>query len=333
MSDDHFPDLVREAGETDAAKLEALWSVVKSMAKTATSEQVVRLVDLAHGAEIDRDRDEWFWRPFREVDGSFPASAAVPLHSRLADSCVRTRIDNGSHLDPVVVRLAELSGREPVTELLQPLAKDALGDLCEPAPRPVTPKLRAVWTDADQTKFAAALDEESTVIDPDELGKLAQGIAGNADQALAAVLRHADAVLSWSDKAYDTLRREQAITQWLVAGVRADGTPWGNLSPGVIAVDAAAELANLLDVIPPEPRHENLLLLVLRAADVPLDKPVGAVADANMRVSGASMPEALRVFTPIRVAVAQGSALEAPAREVALRVLWETVSTTLWDSA
>ena len=328
MPDDHFPDLMRQAGEMDAGKIDAFAAAVDALARSATTEQIPRLVDLAHGAAVERDRDEWFWRPFREADGSFPAEPAVPLHARLADACIRERLAEGRQLDAILVRLAVLAGREPVTPLLQPAADQALRDFAEPVAQPAPTQVRAVWAASDQKKLDENLPGE---YDSSALTSLAKIIGANADRAIGAIRDRSDAVAEWAQDNYRRLLREQTITQWLVAGVRSDGTPWADLNSGTIAIDAAAELALHLGDAPPEPRHENLLFLVLRAAGVDLDKSIDA---ADPHHDGGDCPAPLHPFTPVHAALdgTPDGSLNLSARQAAVQMLWESVAIAAWSA-
>lgn len=316
VSDDHLPDLLREVGETEPAAMTAIADIVSDLAQSADRDQVARLVDIAHGGAVDREHDDWFWRPFRTADQNFPVTDAAPLHGVLADSCLRHRIDNEALLDALIVHLAELAGRTPRTELLHPAAADALAKARLPADPPAMAKPRTGWSERDGSK----LEEVAAPIDAAALSSLATTLGSNIDAAVGSVRRSLESVIEWSAATVERVSRDQMAMQWAVAGVNADGVPWDELGTGA-AVTAAHELGDLLGSFPPRADHEQLLFLVLRAAGIDLDQP----AEHPTTPYASDTPEALRVFM-----LPAGTTL--PPREAAMRVLWETVVLAEWTS-
>lgn len=329
MPDDHLPDLLRQVGTEDATTVGAYAAVVETLAEGASADQAARLVQIAHARGVERERDEWFWRPFRDVDQAFPATDAPPLHARLADSCLRQRIADGSQLDALAVRLAALAGWEPATPLLHAAAAALIAALHEPPAAPATERAKrsSTWTDADATKLAEKFPD---ALDFDALTTLAKTLGGNVDQMLTPLRTQLSSLRSWADRAVSRLQREQAVTQWVVGGMRDDGAEWDSLDAATTCVDAAAELARVLDGSAPERRHEHLLLLVLRAAGVDLDTTPPPAASRHL---DGDVPAALRPLVIVRTAAAAGDTLGLSARDLAVRVLWESVALDAWDSA
>lgn len=330
MTDDHFPDLLREVGEVTAETVQAFGSVVDELAENVSRPQTARLVEIAHGHLIDRDDDDWFWRPFRDVDGSFPATDAVPLHGRLADACLRNRLDDGATVDAMLIRLADLTGWEPITNLLQPAARRVLVSEVALADPPTMPQRRAVWGRSEQKKLTDKTAE--VTFDVTSLTTLAEIIGASVDTSVNAVWTWVEQLVEWSSDAHRLLDRELAVSAWLIAGVRSDGTAWTELDAATVAVDAAFELASLLGAAPPEARHEQMLRLVLRAADA-ADSLLDDAKPTCLATVEAT-PAPLRQLTPLRASLAEadGAFAGLPAPVAAVRLLWESTTTAAWET-
>lgn len=327
MPDDHFPDLMHEVGVDNTDRVTAYLAAVTAIAGSATAEQAARLVEVAHEHVVDRNADEWFWRPFRDADAAFfPVEDGVPIHSRLADACVRHRLADGSLLDAMLVRLAALDGWHPATDLLHEAARVALVAEAGHPKSPAAGPPRKTWTASDAEKVDAV-----EAINVEALKTLGDIVGAAADRSLNSLRTRVGEVVEWAESVQHSLQRELDVTHWLITGLRADGKPWATLDIATVAVDAAAELAERLEGDPPEPRHEALLCLALRAAHDDADSAVcsGPTTHATQLPA---VPDALAPFTPIHVALRASADLPggSTALTVAVRVLWEASTATAW---
>lgn len=328
MTDDHFPDVMREVGVDDPATVQAYLTAVETLAVGASRPQSARLVHIAHGNRPQRDSDEWFWRPFREANPAFLVDDAVPLHSRLADACVRGRLAAGSRLDAMMVRLAANDSWVPATDLLRPAGQAVLSAAAAQAQPPPPSVARKLWGPSQQEKLAAL-----TTIDPQALTVLAETLTSATEQALGAMRSTVNATIQWATTIQNRLRRDQSITEWLIAGVRADGVRWDELEAVTVAVDAGAELANRLDRSPPEAWHEQLLTLVLRAAAGEAASR-GVSASESTSATRAPIDPVLAPFTPLHRRLTEGGDMSTiPAETVAVRFLWEAATVAAWAAS
>ena len=265
--DPKFADRMAELGEISAEALTARWNAVLSIASAAGPHAKARLVLLACRDKLDRDADEWFWMPFRSGEETFRVDDAVETHARLAEAAARRIISEGDELTPMLVRLAVLSGRTPVNSDLTTDAVSALKETLTGVPTIAPP--RPYWTTANQA--------ELKVEGGPSLATLAGAVDRVALNSQAGILELGKQVLALAEWAAHADRRsgaEQTMIQWLLGGVRADGTAWADLPPFVVSVDAAAELSAYLTG-PPQPRHEAIVAQVLAVSGVP-DKPTQA---------------------------------------------------------
>lgn len=318
-----FLDLMRQVGEPTEDQLSQRWVAVESIAKGASTSQAAKLVRFAHREPISRAEDEWFWGPFRADDSLFPIDDAVELHARLADACVRWRISAHVGNDAHLVRLANLAGLEPVNSVTLDVARDALIEV--PPAAPAMPSTAAF----DDAKAASSLEpgvDSATIVASVKAGTapLIRGMA-SLSTALTSVVR-------WSERCMNLLHREQTITHWLIEGARADGTPWTDLPPDVMAVDSGAEMAALLRTAP-QAAHERVLSHVVALA--------GAVDPILPSASPATASEAIDIDTDLLPLVPVHSALERKAldsvgniapRLLAVRVMWERTALLTWPT-
>lgn len=324
MTDDYFPDLLRERGVADAERVQAYWGVAEVHAKVTDPGQAARLVEFAHGKPAERERDEWFWRPYREADVSFPVTDAIPLHGVLADASVRLRIGRRLLMDAMLVRLAQLDGWAPATALLRPAADGCFTALAQAPALAPAGQARKVWGAAEQKKIDGL--QPGTV---ETLGALAQALGDGADQALGLVRARVEMVADWASRTQERQSREQAIVEWLLAGTRADGVPWEKLPLDTVVVDAPSELARMLQGVAPQPHHERLLTLLLRAIRKD-GQQVGSAGPMTAVDGQHAVPKALLPFTPILDAMSRGVVPEITAEERAIRLLWEGASLAAW---
>ncbi|MGZ4314206.1 MAG: hypothetical protein ACXVRS_00085 [Gaiellaceae bacterium] len=323
--DDRFADRMNELSEINAELLAQRWEAVEAVAAAAGRHEQAKLVLLSCRAVLDRDGDAWFWEPFREREPTFPVDNGVELHSRLAEACARNIIEGGGYLVAMLVKLAVISGLQPVSDDLDVAASEQLEELSVTVPSSPLPK--AAWTSALQTEFTAE--------EPMDSVKLALGVSSlgtGAQAALAALSKQVGALTTWAKSAEERFGAEQRLVEWLIGGVRSDGVAWTSLPPGAAAIDAAAELAEYL-VGSPQPRHEAILNQILAIAGVD-DRPQDVTLDGVAVEFGSPGDDALAVLTPLIIGVANS---EAPPRmtpyELAQRVLWEVTTTAKWNEA
>ena len=112
--DDRFADWMAELGEISSEMLASRWATIVEVADAAGAHEKARLVLLTCRDVLDREADEWFWKPFRAKDDTFRLVDAVETHARLAEAATSYLIRAGDPLTPMLVQLALLSGRSPI---------------------------------------------------------------------------------------------------------------------------------------------------------------------------------------------------------------------------
>ena len=320
--DPKFPDRMAELGDVSSETLNARWNAVVSITSAAVPHVKGRLVLLACREHLDRDADEWFLKPFREAEDNFRVDDAAELHSRLAEAAARHLISQGDELTPMLVRLAVLSGRTLVSG---DLAEDAASALHETLTEVLefVPS-RAFWTKANQDEIKVEGGANPVI-----LSNSVDRVAVNSQNGIAELGKQVAALTEWAAEAERRFGAEQQMIQWLLGGVRDDGTAWTKLSPSAIAVDAAVELSAYV-FGPPQPRHEAILAQVLSVSGVD-EKHIKPKADDIEARFNAIDDKALAELAPITHALATGG---EPARQspydIARRVLWETSTTKIW---
>src|ERR1700723_1553032 len=113
--DPKFTDRMAEVGDFTSEVLTSRWDTVVSIATGAGPHERARLVLLSCREPLDRAGDEWFWKPFWEADNTFRVDDAIETHSRLAEAASPHLTSTGDQLTPMMVKLALLSGRAPVS--------------------------------------------------------------------------------------------------------------------------------------------------------------------------------------------------------------------------
>jgi len=314
--DDKFSDRMQELADLPPEVLEQRWNAVVQVAENADDVTKVRLVLIACGAKVDRDEDEWFWRPFREHEPTFKIENGGALHTPLAHAAVRYLVTAEScQRTALAVRLAYNAGKKPKH---QDLIDEAVVCLqAKDTPVPVANKVNAFWTTT--TKDALAANPG----DPQNLKALHNG----AQLAVTALAQNVNALLHWARSADARYRSDQRLIEWLLNGARADGTAWAALPAGVAAVESARELAGLL-VTAPQPRHEAVLLQVLAVAG---HGPTPIKGSVKVPTGGEVPPDALLQVSPILDAVAANKSLpkKSPS-ELAVRTVWEAWAAAIW---
>ena len=259
--DDDFSDLMNSVGCVDAGVIKERWAVVAEMAATVPYRNLPRLVLTAHEVPIDRDDDRWFWEPFKGQRGHVPDQGRPAAPPMLGGACLRLRIRTGAALldAHLVVLAANLVMSSPIEDLHDVRGRSLLR---EPAPTPAQ---------LGNVPLSTATAEE-----PVE-GRIAALASGTQD-AIERVVAAVDKLSAWAADAERRFDREQRVIQWLLAG-RPETAGVGTLAPGVVALDAACELAGLIDS-PPQPHHVAVLTQVLQLAGT-------SAEPAPMDVSGA----------------------------------------------
>lgn len=300
-----FADRMNELGVPDDATSRTRWQVTGTFTKLEKS-LLPQLVLIACGSEVGAD-DEWFWGPFVAKEETFPTRNAVPLHSALASVVLSRRIREGASLDAHLVRLAQL----------QDLAPD------DPLPEHV----EAALTDADLDTPPEIEVPTVSGASPDESGpalhQATHNIMNSVNEAITFLVEQHNSVATWATDIEDVFRREQAVTQWLLSGRRADGKPWDEVAAAQRALDAGIELANLLRNTP-QPHHEAVLdqvLAVSETSDVAVK--IGAAGHYDLLEVA---DERLRVLAPINAGTAGKLSPYAAAR----RSMWERTTLQLW---
>lgn len=314
--DDKFSDRMQELADLPIEVLQQRWDTVVQVANTANDETKVRLVLIACGAKIDRDADEWFWRPFWEHEQNFKIEHGAALHTALAHAAARYLVNMEScNRTAIALRLACNAEWTPKH---QDLIDEAIECLSErDVPVPALTKVNGFWSATTRDALAA------NPADPDNLKALHTG----AQSAITALAQNVTALTGWARAADVRYRTDQRLIEWLLNGVRADGTAWSALPPGVAAVDAAREIAALLTTSP-QPRHEAMLLQVLAVAGHDETPIKGSV---KVPTGGEAPPDALLTVTPILAAVAANKSLpKKTPSELAVRTLWEAWAAAIW---
>jgi hypothetical protein len=322
--DAKFADRMNELAEISTELLEQRWSTVVTVANSTADDTKVRLVLIACGEKVDRDTDEWFWRPFREVEPTFPVDNGKALHSRLAEATARYLINaEQDSITAMLVRLAVNVGHTPQS---QDLIDDAVKHLAEVDEElPVYAAPGTIWNEKIQTSLQEAPNDPATL----QTNLIALGSATQA--AVTALAKQTSGLVQWARYADRRFKADQGLIQWLLRGARSDGKPWSGLSAGAVAVDAAVETAEYV-VGAPQSRHEGLLLQVLAVAGKGDTAIKSAVKDHAVTVS--APPEGLAVLTPITAALAAGKAIpKRKPSELAIRMLWETRTIEAWNEA
>lgn len=311
--DDDFSDLMNSVGCVDADVIRERWAVVAEIAATVLHGNLPRLVFTAHEVPVDRDEDRWFWEPFKGREDTFPIKDAQRLHAMLAGACLRLHIRAGEPLldAHLVVLAANLMMSSPIEDL-HDVARRSL--LRGPAPTPA--QLGTV-------PLSIAPPEEP--VD----GRVA-ALESGTQAAIESVVVAVDKLSAWAADAERRFDREQRVIQWLLAGTRADGSAWELLAPGVVALDAACELADLIDS-PPQPHHVAVLSQILQLAGAPAEPVPIDLSGATAEPVSEGVDPGLAQLLPIscRTDPSLGSE-EMSARDLASRALWERVTLAVW---
>lgn len=318
--DDRFADRMAELSEISDALLEQRWSTVEQIAADIDEDTKVRLVLIACGVALDRDADEWFWRPFRENEPTFRIDDGTELHIRLAEAATRYLIvDHQDFVTAMLVRLAMNAGHDPRTQDLVEVAAARLLETEVAIPK--VAQTKAFFTEETKQTLQAS---------PADAANL-EAIVSGAQAAVVALTRQANALARWATFANARYTSDQRLIEWLLNGVRSDGTAWSALSAGAAAVDAARELADLI-VSAPQPRHEAILQQVLAVAghdDVAIKR-----AAKDIQPFSDPPPAALQPIAPILDALAAGGSIpKRKPTELAIRTLWEARAVTTWNRA
>jgi hypothetical protein len=313
--DDDFNDQMIRRGVTDAATIEALAATADAVAADAERAHVARLVELAHGADLERSLDEWFWRPFREVYAAYPSDPAE-IHGDVADSCLRRRIrEHDDVLAAVLSRLADLNGLTPATALLQPVVAETL----EPSV-PSLPRLTPMVTSTLEATVLKGFPEDGTgPVPADAVRAAITALISQVKKVAVHADAQATAAMRWANRLNADRQREVRCIEWMLAGQRSDGTPWTELDAAEVATGMSAELAAIVAGVPAR-RHELLLARLVGLSRV------GTESLELTSSSDVAAPESwLQPFVPLtcRLAGIATSVTPAPPREIAHRLLWE----------
>lgn len=312
-----FADRMQVLADLPADVLQQRWETVVAVANSTDAVTKVRLVLIACGTQIDRDADEWFWKPFREHEPNFKIENAAALHTPLAHAAARYLVtEEADEKTAIAVRLACNAGHKPEH---QDLVDESIERLeVRDATVPDSKRPNPFWTTETKTAF------EASPTDPANLQALHTG----AQSAVTALYQQLHRLTAWATSANARFTSDQRLIEWLLNGARADGTAWSALPPGVAAVDAARELAALL-VDPPQPRHEAVLLQVLAVAG---HEDVAIKGSAKVPAVGDRPPVALASLSPILAASADGKAIpKKKPSELAVRTLWEARAAAIWN--
>jgi hypothetical protein len=309
--DPEFFDLHRSVAiEPTDVQLEARTVAIATLCAGVDADAVVSLIRLAHSKPISKEIHDWFWKPFKDTDATFPIREADLLHGLMAVQCLREliRSDKGavSDLSALLVRLAELLGWGPVQpEMLRSVARTYLShhEQRGPAPRPVAPTVSPIWNAkiAEQVKVAFPKpDEPATTEDP----CAAIGIVATAaDAQLKALATSQRAIAEWVGEEIARVDEQLGILTWLLSGARADGSAWSTLAPPQLAIDAGLELAARLARVPGPPEAEAMLAQVIGFSQESAAAPeVTIAAAANGTASPrAEPPEQLADLVPVHM--------------------------------
>lgn len=314
--DDKFADRMQELADLTPEVLEQRWEIVVEVANNTDDVTKVRLVLIACGAKVDRETDEWFWQPFREHEQNFKIENGAALHTPLAHAAARYLVkDESSELTAIAVRLAYNAGQKPKHQDLIDESVHCL--LAKALPVPAPRKFNAFWTTTRKETLA------TNPADPANL----EALHSETQAVVAALAQQVNALSQWAQAADARHTSDQRLIQWLLNGARADGTSWSALPPGIAAVDAARELAQVL-AEPPQVRHEAMLLQVLAAAGH-ADTPI--TGSLKVPSGGDAPPDALLPVTPILDAVATNKAIpKRKPSKLAVRTLWEERAAAIW---
>lgn len=322
--DDKFADRMAELGDISSGMLTSRWEVVVGIANVASAHQKARLVLMACRDVLDRDADEWFWRPFRDQDDTFRVDDAVETHARLAEAVTGRLIGLGDDLTPMLVQLAVLAGHSPVHDELIAKSEAALEESSAEIPEFEPPK--SYWSKANQDELRA-----DGGVDQATLSTTVDRVATACQSAIAGLSKQVTALTEWATGAEQRFNDEQQMVQWLLGGVRADGKPWSGLSPATIAIDAARELSRYV-LGAPQPRHEAILAQVLSVSGV-ADAAVDPQSDDRISQFEARTDAALAALTPITSALGAGTPTDKESTyQLARRVLWEVTTVSVWDA-
>lgn len=321
--DSKFADRMLEVGEINSETLSARWAGVTTLASGTTLEQKARLLVIAAGAAIDREQDEWFWKPFRDGEDTFRIDDGRELHARLAVATLRELLGQGDQDAPLLIRLASNAGLELNADDLLAEAESALGEA-----RPGIPSFAApgnVYSKTNQDAIKVEGGATTTVLS-DALNSIASG-AQNGINSLATQIV---ALTEWAESATQRLECEQRSVAWLIGGVRSDGRPWLSLSKSAIILDAAIELADHL-ARAPQSRHEGLLGQLLATAGVTDEPTPISTTECASRVTTFETPSLIRL-TPIVTAISNGTSLDSASPfDTAKQLLWETTACLWWQ--
>lgn len=312
--DDEFNDALIRRGIGDAPSISALSDAADAIGSSVAGEQVARLVALAHGDSLDRTADEWFWRPLREACAAYPSDPAE-VHADVADACVRQRIVRQDDVvAAVLVRLAGLADLSPASTSLHLTAARALEERT-----PTMPTLRPMsHSTMEATVLKGFPEDGSGAVPADSVRAALTTLITQVKRVAAHADSQAQIALEWARTLNEDRGREIRCIDWMLAGVRQDGSAWTDLPPASVATGLAAELSALIDGVPAI-RHEALLARMVSLAGVS-SEPITLDADH------ASPPSpALKRFTPFldRLSGGPSSPAPAPPMDIAHRLLWE----------
>jgi hypothetical protein len=315
--DDKFVDRMQELADLTPEVLERRWETVVAVANSTDDATKVRLVLIACGVKVDHEADEWFWQPFRAQEPNFKVENGKALHTQLAHAATRYLVTEESDVQTAIaVRLAHNAGLKPRHQDLIDESVDCL--VVRDAGVPTPKQYKSFWTTGTKEAFAANPGDPDTLAAPHH----------DAQAVVNALVQYVNSLTLWAQAADKRFTSDQRLIEWLLTGARADGRGWSTLSPGVVAVDAAREMASLL-VDPPQLRHEAMLLQVLAVAgheDTPLNRSV------KVSTGGGAPPGALAPVTPILGVVAAGKGIpKRKPSELAIRTLWEARATAIWN--
>lgn len=323
--DSRFADRQQELGDLSDETIRVRWQSVVAVATAADVHAKARLVLLACQSPVDRATDEWFWKPFRDAEASFRIDDGVELHARLASAAACHLIERGDDLVPILVRLAMLAGASPINDDLETDAGPALAEVTATVPAVTRPAI--FWTKPDQDAVrvdgGAPTATLSTLLDQ-VATKSQTGLTGLADQV--------SALARWVGELQRTVAAQQDMLEWLLGGVRSDGTSWSDLPPVATSIDAASDISKFISGVP-QPAHERILAQVLAVAGVD-EKPRTISTDKVATDFSPIEDQALATLAPLTSGLAKGAELSAlSCYELSRRILWELIARRTWDEA
>jgi hypothetical protein len=321
--DQKFADRMSDLADLTDEVLEQRWATLTQVANTADQHRQARFVLIACGSGLDRDADEWFWKPFREHERTLPVADGAELFTRFAECAARYLIEEERWLIPaLLVRLAWNAGMQPFHQDLVDASVELLKE-----ERLLLPEfsLPGAWVPS----VSKAIEENPA--DPTTIGQQLTLASTAAQKAVTLLAKQVVAIGEWAQASHKRSRNEHGVVQWLLNGVReADRVRWSELPTDVVAVDAAVELAGFVEEAP-QPRHEATLNQVLTVAKK--TGPVSGVIDGLTHPPAAPSDEVLFDLMPLTRAIASGTPLnEIQSTDLAVRILWEVITARVWDA-